>query len=80
MRMWRRLTPWLGAVLFIASLWVVVRELRQLGLHTVSSSLALVPFASLGAAILLTALNYLVLTCHDWLALRYAGLTLPWRQ
>jgi phosphatidylglycerol lysyltransferase len=77
--MWRRLTPIFSALLFCASAWVVVREVRHLGIHTVASSLALVRMAPLGVAILLTASNYLVLTLHDWLALRYAGLRLPWR-
>src|SRR4051812_48261023 len=78
--MWRRLMPVLGAALFAASAWVVLREIRQLGLHTVASSLALVHGRSLAAAVLLTTINYLVLTWHDWLALRYAGLKLPWRR
>jgi phosphatidylglycerol lysyltransferase len=71
-----RLVPLLGTALFGMSVWVLHRELHQIGFATLKTSLASVSADAAIAALLLTALNYIVLTCHDQLAFAYAGVRL----
>jgi phosphatidylglycerol lysyltransferase len=78
--MWRRLGPLLGAVLFSASVWVLRREILQVGFPGIAASLAAVPVSAVALAVALTALNYLVLTWHDRLAFWYARIQLSSAQ
>src|SRR6478609_321993 len=71
--MWRRLAPAAGAVLFCASIAVLVRELEQLGFAQLTFALRSISTNTLLGALLLTALNYAVLTLQDQLAVTYAG-------
>ncbi len=63
--------PFLGAAILITALWVLHRELRMVHYDAVVQSLRQIPAWHLLAALLVTGLNYLVLTGYDWLAFRY---------
>ena len=61
----------IGIFLFLAALWVLRRTLSGLGFAEIRHALHSLPGDAMGKALLLTGINYLVLTCHDWLALKY---------
>ena len=61
----------LGLLLFSAMLWVLHRELQQYHYHDIVSQVEAISVWRLALALLLTALNYLVLTGYDALAVRY---------
>jgi phosphatidylglycerol lysyltransferase len=70
-RLWTRLSPVLGLLLFAAALWVLNREVRHLSLHTLSDAIRSLPRTAVALAALLTVLNYIILTCYDQLAFVY---------
>jgi phosphatidylglycerol lysyltransferase len=76
----RLFAPLVGAALFCVAVWVLTREFRHVGFPALAGSLATVPHTSVLAAVVLTALNYVVLTLHDQLAFRYAGARLRWTR
>lgn len=61
----------LGLVLFSAVLWVLHHELQAYHYHDIVHHVREIPGWHLVLALLLTILNYLVLTGHDMLAFRY---------
>lgn len=61
----------LGLLLFGVVLWVLHRELQQYHYHDIVHHVQEIPGQRLALALLLTVLNYLVLTGHDALAVRY---------
>ena len=63
--------PVLGGAIFLAALWVLHRELSLVHYHDVLKSLEQIPGMRLLLALVVTGLNYLVLTGYDWLAFRY---------
>jgi phosphatidylglycerol lysyltransferase len=65
------LGPTLGAVMFLAALWVLHRELKLVHYPEIVDSLKQIPTTRFLAAVAATGLNYLVLTGYDWLAFRY---------
>lgn len=67
----------LPVILLAAAAWALQRELRGLHLSDVERGLAAIPGRALLAAAAATALDYLLLSGYDLLALRYAGRTLP---
>jgi phosphatidylglycerol lysyltransferase len=68
----RSAAPFLiGLVLFVAALEVLRVELRSVTWRELSGDVLQTPPAQLAAAVLLTALNYLVLTTYDLLAFAY---------
>jgi phosphatidylglycerol lysyltransferase len=67
----------LPALLLAAAAWALRRELHGFHFHDVERELAAVPAVALGLAAGVTALDYLLLTAYDLLALRYAGRSLP---
>lgn len=75
-----RLAPLLGLLLFSAAMWLLSRELRGFRLTEVSAYLHALPPARIAIALGLTALNYVVLTGYDALALRYVHEKLPYRR
>jgi phosphatidylglycerol lysyltransferase len=75
--MLRRVAPIAGAVVFCASSVIVVRELEQIGFAQLTVALRSISGGTLLAALLLTALNYAVLTLQDQLAVTYAGVRIP---
>jgi len=66
-------------VLFVA-LYVLYRNVESVRLVDVTDRVQALPKAGLAAALLLTALSYLVLTGYDFLALRYVRLRLRLRD
>jgi phosphatidylglycerol lysyltransferase len=76
-----RRSPWLpsvvGLVLFVVALLVLRRELHAVSYRELSEAVFDRDGASLLLAVLLTSVNYLVLTGYDILALRYVGRPLP---
>ena len=69
----RALPAVLGLVLFAVALVVLRKELHAVTWHELTSDVLATPAARLLAALLLTALNYAVLTGYDLLAFAYIG-------
>ena len=69
----QRLLRWAPALLFALALLVVHQELKDHQFADLSQSWRSVPWQILGAAVLLTLVNYAVLTGYDLLALRFTG-------
>ena len=67
----RNLSSLIGVVLFGVALFVIHHKLRQYHYHDIVDEMARTPSLSLVLAVLLTILNYFVLTGYDALALRY---------
>ncbi|MBS1223253.1 MAG: mprF [Proteobacteria bacterium] len=74
----RYMGPCIGLTLFIAALWVLHRALAAYRYQDVIAALERLPGKQLFAALLCTALSYLITTGYDWLALRYIRHPLPW--
>lgn len=72
----KRLAPLVGAALFFAALAVLHRELRDVHYRELTAAAVGLPPGRVLLALALTALNYLVLTGYDLLAVDYAGLHL----
>jgi phosphatidylglycerol lysyltransferase len=72
----RRFAPLAGAALFLAALVVLHRELREVHYAELCAAVARLPRGRVLFAFLLVALNYLVLTGYDQLAVAYAGVRL----
>ncbi len=73
----RRLSPLIGLALLAAALWVLRRELQSLTLADLGASLAAIPPTMRALAVVLTAINYAVLTGYDQLAFVYLGRRFP---
>lgn len=69
--MLRKLVPIITPILFFAALWVLHRELEQFHYRDIIAYLSLVPPWHILLALLLTVLDYSLLTFFDQLALRY---------
>jgi phosphatidylglycerol lysyltransferase len=76
-RVARWLAPAVGLTLFVVALLVLRRELHAVSYRELSAAVFGCDAFALGLAILLTALNYIVLTGYDLLALRYVKRALP---
>lgn len=72
-----RLAPVVGAILFLAALYVLHLELKELTFDDVVASVRRLPHAAVALALLLTAVNYAVLTGYDQLAFLYVGRAIP---
>ena len=72
--------PLVGLVLFMGALWILHRALTEYHYQDVVAYLRKIPTSQLAAALLATALSYLVATGYDWLALRYIRRPLPWSK
>jgi phosphatidylglycerol lysyltransferase len=64
-------TAVLGLVLFGIALFIIHRKLGHYRYYDIVREISLIPGTHLLAAMILAALDYLVLTAYDWLALRY---------
>ena len=69
-----------GLVLFLVALAVLRAELRAVSWHEVTRDILATTPPRLVLAVLLTVLNYLVLTGYDLIAFRYIGKALPRRR
>ncbi|MBI3248045.1 MAG: flippase-like domain-containing protein [Deltaproteobacteria bacterium] len=70
----------LGLVLFSVVLWVLHRELQEYHYHDIVHHVREIPGQRLALALLLTVLNYFVLTGHDALAFRYLRYSLSYSK
>jgi len=70
----------IGLGLFLAALEVLRTQLHAVTWHALTADIFSTPPSRLGAAAILTAVNYAVLTGYDFLAFAYLGRSLPWRR
>ena len=77
-RLKRTLPALIGLALFAAALFVLRRELHAMTWHELTGDVARTPASRLALALLLTALNYAILTGYDFLAFAYIGKRLSW--
>lgn len=71
----QQISHWLPVGLFICALYIVHKQLKIHDLTDILGTLKTTPIQIVIAALLLTAVNYLVLAGYDWLALRFTGHT-----
>jgi uncharacterized membrane protein YbhN (UPF0104 family) len=76
-RLLRWLPPAVGLTLFIVALLVLRHELQAVSYRQLSAAVFSRDLSALALATLLAALNYLVLTGYDRMALRHVGRTVP---
>ncbi len=76
-RLRRALPPLIGLTLFLAALGVLRTELRTVTWHGLTADLLRTPPRRLGLAVLLTTINYGVLTGYDFLAFATLQKRLP---
>jgi phosphatidylglycerol lysyltransferase len=79
-RLRRALPALVGLILFLAALEVLRHELHAFTWRELSANLWRTPARTLGLALLLTGLNYAVLTGYDFLAFAYIRKRLPARR
>jgi phosphatidylglycerol lysyltransferase len=79
-RLRRAIPAVIAFALFLAALEVLRGELRAVTWHGLVTDVFATPVTRLVIAILLTALNYVVLTGYDFLAFAYIGRRLPWQR
>jgi phosphatidylglycerol lysyltransferase len=68
----------LPPVLLAVAGWVIHRELAGVHVHDLQRAVGAVPRSAAALALAATALDYLLLTLYDVLALRHAGRALPY--
>ena len=73
-------SPILGLLLFGVSLWAIATQLREFDYRDIFRSMAEIPRVYLLLAFACTALNYLMLTGYDTLAMRYIRRSIPFRK
>lgn len=73
----RALPVVIGLLLFVVALEVLRLELRAISWHQLTTAVLATEPLRLAVAIILTALNYAVLTTYDLLAFTYIGKSLP---
>ena len=73
----RRLLPVLGLAVFAAAIWLLERELGGRHLAEAVAYARTLPLPHLALASLFTLLSYVALTGYDFMAVSYAGGTLP---
>ena len=79
-RLKRTLPALIGLALFAVALIVLRRELHAITWHELTADVARTPASRLALALLLTALNYAILTGYDFLAFAYIGKRLSWAR
>lgn len=79
-RLFRKLEPALGVAFLGFALWIIHHELEAHTWAEIQSDLLLVPRGAVAAALLFTALNYVVISAYDALGVRYAGVSLSYPQ
>jgi phosphatidylglycerol lysyltransferase len=76
-RLWHRLSPLVGLLLFAAALWVLGREVRHLSPRELWESIRELPTSALLLAAGFTFANYAILTGYDQLAFVYIRRPMP---
>src|SRR5436190_7213733 len=79
-RLYRVVPALLGLAVFVAALEVLRRELHEVSWPALVADVFATPSTHLAAAILLTILNYAVLTAYDFIAFAYIGKQLSRRK
>src|SRR5262245_43776663 len=74
------LAPALTLALFGAALWAVDHVLNEYHYRDVAHALGQLPGWAVACSLALTVLGYLALVGYDWVALPFAGLSLPFRS
>ncbi|WP_013321551.1 lysylphosphatidylglycerol synthase domain-containing protein [Gloeothece verrucosa] len=69
-----------SVLIFALSIWAINQELRKYHIHEVWNSLLAIPAPHILLAVGLTALNYVMLTGYDTLAIYYIRHPLPYRK
>ena len=72
--------PLFVLIVFLAALYMLHHELRQYHLNDFVAALNSIPLVYLVSAVLLTALNYLILIGYDWVGVRYVGHPMPLKR
>lgn len=72
-RRWRWVSPAVGAALFVAAVWVLHQELREVRYREVTEAFRALPPHRVLLAFLITAANYALLTGFDLLGFEYIG-------
>ncbi|MDD4648678.1 MAG: bifunctional lysylphosphatidylglycerol flippase/synthetase MprF [Desulfoplanes sp.] len=75
-----RITPYIGFVMFLVAIVIMHHELKVHNIAEIAASLEQMPIAVILLGILLTGINYLCLTGYDFMALRYLGRTVRFRN
>jgi phosphatidylglycerol lysyltransferase len=79
-KVFHRLGPVVGLLLFAVALWVLHGELRHYSYHQVIEQFRSLPAGRVALALLLTVASYVFLTGYDTLGLRYARHRLAYRR
>jgi uncharacterized membrane protein YbhN (UPF0104 family) len=66
-----RVAPFVGTLIFLAALWALWKTLSGIRTGDIKQALHALSWSALGRALLLTGMNYFVLTGQDWLAMKY---------
>ncbi|WP_137224877.1 bifunctional lysylphosphatidylglycerol flippase/synthetase MprF [Shewanella sp. MEBiC00475] len=73
----KKIMPFLGVFLFIVAILVVHYELDNVSYATIVSTINLTYLSTFLLALFITLIDYLTLTCYDFLGLKYLGKQLP---
>jgi phosphatidylglycerol lysyltransferase len=79
-KVFHNLAPLIGVLLFALALWLLHRELKAYHYRDILHQLQQIPASRLFFALVLTILDYLVLTGYDVLALQYINQPLSYRR
>jgi phosphatidylglycerol lysyltransferase len=77
----KRLLPSIiGVVIFIFAIYVLQRNLHAIHFSDVIAHIRSIPVLHIAAALGLMVFSYLLLTCYDYLALKYVDASLAWKR
>jgi phosphatidylglycerol lysyltransferase len=79
-RLLQSIGPVISVCLFVLAIVLIHHELRGYRYRDIVYQMQQIGYRDIATAVVLTILNYLVLTANDALALRYARHPLPYRQ
>ncbi len=77
---WKSVSVWgpaLSLILLLVALYVLHHELKHLNYHQIVAAVRSLPMGRVALAVLLTVLNYLILSGYEFLACRYIGKKQP---
>src|SRR6476646_8844209 len=77
-RLYRAVPALIGLAVFVTALEILRRELQGVTWPTLVADILAIPPGRLVVALLLTVLNYAVLTGYDFIAFAYIGKQLSW--
>lgn len=68
----------IGVVFFALAVWMLYWQLHKYSLEEILHSVTQIPISHIIWSLLTCVAEYLVLSCYDFLALKYIGQRLPW--